>query len=106
MNPTIISWVDPTTNTDGSAINPAEITGYEIGARNVNAAGSVAGTYPITANVPAGSNSAPLSVLGPLPAGSYAGAARALGPNDSGWSTEATFTIAPVPASPTGFTVA
>lgn len=66
----------------------------------------MAGVYPITANVPAGVASAPLSALGPLPAGDYAGAARALGPNDSGWSTEATFTIAPVPNSPTGFTVA
>jgi len=106
MNPTKISWLDPATNTDGSPVNAAEITGYEIGVRSIAAAGSVAGTYPVTATVPAGDASAPLSVLGPLPAGDYAGAARAIGPNDSAWSSEATFTIAPVPNPPTNFSIA
>ncbi len=105
-NPTKISWVDPTTNTDGSPISASEITGYLLGLRSIAAAGSVAGVYPITATVAAGATSAPLSVFGTLTAGDYAAAAQAIGPNNSAWSTEATFTIAPVPNAPTGFTIA
>ncbi len=106
MNPTHMAWSDPTTNTDGSPIAAGEITGYLLGLRNVNAPGSAPGVYPVTASVPAGDTSAPLSVFGTLKSGSYAAAAQANGPNDSAWSTEATFTIAPVPAAPAGFIVA
>lgn len=106
MNPTKMSWVDPTTNTDGSPIAAGEITTYLLGVRDVNAAGSVAGVYPTTASVPATDTTAPLSVFGVLKAGSYAAAAQADGPNDSAWSAEATFTIVEVPNAPTGFTVA
>ncbi len=105
-NPTMMSWTDPTTNTDGSPIAAGEITGYLLGLRNVAAPGSAPGTYPITAAVPAGDTTAPLSMFGTLKPGDYAAAAQANGPNDSAWSAEALFTIAPIPAPPTGFSVA
>ena len=105
-NPTVMSWTDPTTNVDGSAIVAGEITGYLVGLRSTTAAGSAAGVYPITAAVPAGDTSAPISVFGPLAAGDYAAAAQTNGPNDSAWSAEVLFTIAPVPAPPTGFSLA
>ena len=101
-----MTWVDPTTNTDGSPIAAGEITGYLLGVRDTNAAGSAAGVYPTTAAVGAGVTTAPLSVFGALKAGSYAAAAQANGPNDSAWSAEALFTITEVPAAPTGFIVA
>ncbi len=106
MNPAVMSWVDPTANTDGSPLAAGEITGYTLGLRIIKAPGSVAGVYPITAFAPAGAISAPLSVFGPLKAGDYAAAARATGPNNSAWSAEALFSIAPVPDAPTGFTIA
>jgi len=106
MNPTKMTWVDPTVNTDGSAIVAGEITGYLLGLRAVASPGSIAGVYPVTAAVPAGDTTAPLSVFGELKAGDYAAAAQANGPNDSAWSAEALFTITAVPAAPTGFTVA
>ena len=107
-NPTTMTWVAPTTNTDGTAIQAGEITGYQIGARLTSAAGSVAGTYPITATVnDPTATSAPLSILGTLAEGTYAASVMALGPNNSTWDpTEATFTIAPVPSPPSGFSVA
>lgn len=106
MNPTKVSWNAPAANTDGSPIAAGEITGYTLGVRLISAAGSVAGAYPVAVDVPSNPTEGPLTVFGPLKAGDYAAAARAIGPNDSAWSAEATFTIAPVPAAPTGFSVA
>jgi len=110
--PTIASWVDPTTNTDGSPIGPDEITSYEIGVRDTTAAGSVAGTYPFGFKAPKDATSEPLSVITPiLPTGvQLAAALRAntAGPS-SDWTPEVTFTLpapAPVPNPPSGFTVA
>jgi hypothetical protein len=107
-NPTKFSWVNPTTNTDSSAIVAGEITGYEVGVRSTTVAGSVAGTYPIKVEVTSPTaTDALVSAAGVLAPDTYAAAVRAVGPADSAWSTEATFTIAlPVPNPPTGFTVA
>lgn len=105
-NPTKFTWVDPTKNTDGSAIAAGEITGYLIGIRPATGA---AGTYPITAPVTGASATTELftqlgTVLAP---GDYAAGIQSVGPTNSAWSTEVTFTIqAPVPVPPTGFTVA
>lgn len=57
MNPTHVSWTDPTTNVDGTAIAAGEITGYQVGVRLTTATGSVAGTYPILSPVVSGSGS-------------------------------------------------
>jgi hypothetical protein len=46
------TWVPPTTNTDGSAITPGEITAFTIGIRSTTASGTAPGTYPITVNAP------------------------------------------------------
>lgn len=46
--PTQWTWVLPTQNTDGTPITAGEITALVIGVRSTTAAGSVAGTYPIT----------------------------------------------------------
>lgn len=106
-NPTKFSWVDPTANTDGSALAPSEITGYTIGVRNTVTTGSTPGTYPITLAVPATVTSALLSAITPqLPVGSYAAAIQAVtAVSNSAWSTEAAFTVVEVPNPPTGFTV-
>jgi hypothetical protein len=109
MNPTSFSWTDPTTNTDGTPIAPGEITGYLIGIRSADAAGSVAGTYTITAAVSSPTATTELfSALGTVLApGKYASAIQTIGPADSAWSAEVTFTIAaPVPNPPSGFSVA
>lgn len=109
MNPTQFSWTDPTTNIDGSPIVAGEITGYIIGIRSTTATGSVAGTYPITANVAgAAATMELLSALGTtLKPDTYAAAIRTAGPVPSLFSTEATFTITPPqPNPPTGFTAA
>ncbi len=42
-----VTWTPPTANTDGSALATGEVTGFIVGLRAVNAAGSVVGTYPI-----------------------------------------------------------
>jgi hypothetical protein len=108
-NPTKFSWVDPTVNVDGTAISAGEITSYLIGVRNTTAAGSVAGTYPITLAAPPGATSALIAAVTPaLPAGLYAASVQAVTANSvSAWSTpEAVFAIAEVPAAPTGFSVA
>ncbi len=110
VNPKTISWIAPTQNASpaGTPITAGEITGYMIGARDVNAAGSVAGTYPITATVnDPTALSAPITVLGTLAPGTYAASVMTLGPSDSVWDpTEAQFTIAPIPNPPSGFSVA
>ena len=112
-NPKTFSWVDPTQNIDGTPIQPDEVTGYQIGIRNVNAANSNVGTYTIFAVVAGNtSTSEAFSALGTtLPPGSYAAAVQTLSVTNgpSAWSTpEVTFnwvsTAAPNP--PSGFSVA
>lgn len=103
-NPTQFTWVDPTLNTDGSAVTPGEITGYTIGVRPST---GTAGTYPVTLAAPAGATSALLSAISPpLTSGAYAAAIKAdTAVTTSAWSTEADFTLVEVPNPPTGFTV-
>ena len=107
-NTAAFSWVDPTTNVDGSPIQPGEVTGYNVGVRSNTATGSVKGTYPVITNV-AGATaakeavSALSSVLKP---DTYAAAIQTAGQVNSLWSDEIFFTIAqPQPNPPTGFTV-
>jgi hypothetical protein len=108
-NSAAFSWIDPSTNTDGSPIQPGEITGYNIGIRSATAAGSAAGTYPITVQV-AGATAAKeaVSAIGTvLKPDTYAAAIQSAGPVNSAWSAEIQFTIAqPVPNPPTDFSVA
>lgn len=103
------TWVDPTTNTDGSTIQAGEITGYNVGIRSTTAQGSQAGTYPIVAQVQ-GATAAKeaVSAIGTvLKPDTYAAAIQSAGPVNSAWSSEIQFTIAqPVPNPPTGFSVA
>jgi hypothetical protein len=107
-NPTQFTWTDPTTNTDGSPIVAGEITGYMIGIRSTTAAGSVAGTYPITAIV-AGATAANelISALGTvLKADSYAAAIQTMGPVNSAFTAEIIFSIAALtPNPPANFSV-
>lgn len=108
--PTQISWTDATTNLDGSAIDPSEITAYTVGVRSTTVAGSVAGTYPYTASAPSTATSDLLSALSPvLPPDTYVAAVMSTGPTNSAWSIESSpFTIAaalPVPNAPTNVVV-
>jgi hypothetical protein len=113
-----VSWTDPTLNTDGTPITAGELSGYLVGLRDVNAAGSAVGVYPKTATVAgASATSALLSVLGFLTsmvsghtygiaAESEVGGAAA-GP----WSTELLFQYVPpvvpsVPEAPTALKIA
>lgn len=103
------SWTDPATNTDGSAIQSGEITGYNVGIRSATAAGSVAGTYPIIAQASgAAAASEAVSAIGTvLKPDTYAAAIQTIGPVNSAWSSEVEFTIAqPVPNPPMDFSVA
>jgi hypothetical protein len=100
MNPTTVSWVDPTTNVDGTPLASGEITGYKVGVRE----GGTAGTYTSFASVPAGSTSCALSALSPaLPAsGSFEVAVQAESTTNgnSAWSAEASFTLVVSPPNP------
>jgi hypothetical protein len=108
-NPTVFTWVDPTTNVDGSPIAPGEITGYTLGIRDINATGSVVGTYPTQITAPATATSELFSALPTVLApGTYVAAIETVtASNTSAWSSpEATFVIPapiPVPNPPTGF---
>lgn len=103
-NPSQFTWVIPTTNTDGSAVTPGEITGYTIGV------GTASGNYTMMTSVADPTATAePLNKLSSVLApGTYFAAIRAEstgGP--SAFSNEVTFQIAaPVPNPPTSFTVA
>jgi hypothetical protein len=99
-NPTKYTWVEPTTNTDGTAVVTGEITGYTIGERP---ASGTPGTYPTLVPVAGATTlSAPIT----LAAGSWVAAIQSVGPTNSAFSAEVPFTIAPsVPNPPTGFTV-
>ena len=111
-----VSWLDPTLNTDGSPITAGEVSGYLIGIRDVNAAGSTAGAYPVTATaVGGGATSALMSALGFLGflfrGGTYAVAAESEvgGAGVGAWSPEFVFQYsppAPVPNAPTALKVA
>jgi hypothetical protein len=104
-NPTEFTWTDPTTNVDGSPLDPSEITSYNIGIR---LASGTPGVYTTIVNVagPTAHTELLSAISPPLAPGSYAAAVQAVGPVDSAFSTEATFTIVPpTPSAPTGFTV-
>lgn len=118
-----LSWIDPTTNEDGSPVTPGEITGYEVGVRDTSAAGSAAGTYPYGATAPETAEATTkelISALNPLlPKGKpLVFAVRAVtGAKDasnnqikSDWSVESeAFALPvppPVPTPPTNPTVA
>lgn len=118
-DPTAATWVDPTTNVDGSPVTSGEITGYEVGVRDTTAAGSAPGVYPYGAKSPSTATSEMLSLLNPaLPKGvklaiavraNTAGLDASGNPINSDWTAELTFVLsvpAPVPNPPTGFTVA
>lgn len=118
-NPTKVTWVDPTTNVDGTPIAAGEITAYEIGVRDTTAAGSVAGTYPWSVKAPPSATTELLSLISPtLPTGvllatavraDTAGVDANGNPVNSAWTAEQTFTLAApasVPNPPTSFTVA
>lgn len=109
-NATKFTWVPPTTNKDGSALAPNEITAYDIGVRDAAAVGSVAGTYPVVTTVLGFTTTTePLSNLAQvLKAGSYAAAIRSNSTVNSDWSTEVLFTIdasGSQPNAPTAFAV-
>jgi hypothetical protein len=110
--PTIATWTDPTTNTDGSPIAPGEITSFTLGVRDTTAAGSVAGTYPFSVSAPPTATSEPLNLIKPvLPTGVLLAAAMrtdTAGPS-SAWTNEVTFTLPkplPVPNPPSAFGIA
>jgi beta-glucosidase len=106
-NPSKVSWTDPTTNVDGTAIAAGEITGYLVGVR---LASGTAGTYAYTASAPATSASELLNLLIPvLPTGaSLIAAVQALSTTNgnSAWSVEsAPFELLTAPNPPTGLVV-
>ena len=111
-----ITWTDPTVDINNNPLPAGEVTGYNIGIRDLAASGSVAGTYPNTVAVlGAASTSEAMSLLlqsgALIPGHSYAVAGQTLAatpPGPSAWSVEFQFLFQPVaaPNPPTGFTVA
>lgn len=104
-NPTQFNWVDPTKNTDGTAITAGEVTGYQIGVRPST---GTPGTYPVLTPIasPTATSEPLASLSSVLAPGSYAAAIQTVGPVNSAWSSEITFAIAPpTPNPPSGFTV-
>jgi hypothetical protein len=112
VNPKQWSWT-PATQPAGDTVSD-----YVIGIRDQNAAGSVAGTYPITVTVTSG-NTEPVSAAMAMLAspGDYQSAIKAQGnAPDSAWSAEVTatapgngtdFSLEPAPlVPPTAFFVA
>ncbi len=98
----VITWTPPAQNTDGTAIQPGEITGYEVGVRPFS---GTPGTYPTTVPVTSASEAATAIEGLKLPMGEYAAAIRTLGPSDSAWSSETTFKVALIPLAPTDFRI-
>jgi hypothetical protein len=94
-----VSWTDPTTNTDGSAVTSGEIAGYIVGA------GTSSGAYTSQANVTGPTaTSVALSALSPvLTYGStYYLAVKSTGSAPGTWSNEIQFTVAqPTVSAPT-----
>lgn len=110
LNTGKISWVDPTTNADGSAFSAGEVTGYLIGIRSLTQAGSAVGTYPIQVTVPGASAvSEALSAVTPmLKPDDYAVAAQTVSATNgnSVWSAEFQFTgVVPAPNPPISLSV-
>ena len=106
-----VSWVDPTLGTDNQPLSGGDaITGVLVGLRSLTATGSVAGTYPFTAQVAANvTTEAVAAVLGAnMKADSYAAAVQVLSSNGpAAWSAEFSFQGAlPVPLAATGVSVA
>ena len=110
----VISWIDPNTDVNGNLLTAGELTGVQVGIRDLAAAGSVAGTYPNSVSVNATTVQEAASLLfqsGGLVAGhEYAIAARSLAatpPGPGPWSTEYQFQFAPLapPAAPTGLAI-
>lgn len=98
--PNQFTWVAPTTNTDGTAITPGEITGYTIGIRPLS--GGAAGTYPIQAQVasPTATNELIVELGTVLKPDSYVAAIRTVGSVPSDWTAEVHFTISPPQPNP------
>lgn len=106
MSATKFQWVEPTVNTDGSAVVASEITGYQIGVRP---ASGTPGVYPaLTPIAGAGTSTEAFAALTPLLSpGSYFAAIQTVGPINSAFSAEVSITIAAlVPNPPTGFGIA
>lgn len=106
-----VTWVAPTTGTDGNPLTGGDaITGFTVGIRSLTATGSVAGTYPFTANAASSATSEALSTIlaSNMKVDSYAAAVQALSANGpAAWSTEFSFQgELPVPNPATGVSVA
>lgn len=102
------NWVPTTVNTDGSPLQPGEITGYVVGIRSATASGTTLGVYPaVSSATPATAVSDAFSALNlVLKPDTYFAAVQSVGPLTSPWSAEVEFVIAqPQPSAPTGFTV-
>jgi|HubBroStandDraft_1064217.scaffolds.fasta_scaffold76614_3 hypothetical protein len=108
-------WTPPTTDINGDPIPAGEITGYEIGIRDLAVTGSVAGTYPATVQATGATaiTEALTSFIASkamVPGHSYAIAAMTLAntpPGNSQWGVEYQFTWQPLaaPMPPTALTV-
>lgn len=103
------TWVDATTNTDGSPLTAGEVTGYNIGVGPASI--PAGGIYPI--NIPVDGPTATQEAFSAavataatmLKPGTYFSAVQSVGPVNSAFSNEFEFQISqPVPAAPTGFT--
>ena len=95
----VASWIDAAKNTDGSAIQGSEITGYQLGIRPLSGS---AGTYPVNspAIAPSATSEALSLIATVLVPGEYLAAVRSVGPTNSPWSNEFAFNIAqPVPSA-------
>lgn len=98
-----VSW------TPGAAVQGADVTGFIVGLRSLNAVGSAVGTYPILS--PAVSATATQDALAAitstLKADNYAASVQAQSGNGASvWATEYQFQgVLPVPLAPTGVSV-
>ncbi len=97
-----VSWGAPTKNSDGSPIQPGEITGYELGVRPAQ---SAVGVYPTILEVADPSGAVTALEAAKLPLGSYMAAIRTVGAVDSPWSAETGFKVALMPEAPTDFRI-
>lgn len=100
-----VGWTPPTTNDDGSAITPGEVTGYTVGLRSLTAQGSAIGTYPVLSPITSATavSDALSAISANLKEDDYGVSVRTestLGP--SAWGTEFQFTgVLPRPNPPT-----
>lgn len=102
-NPTQVTWIDPTTNTDGTPLAAGEVTGYTIGVGT--ATGVYAKLVPVAS---ATAVSEALAALGLTPGTAYFVSIRTESVNGpSAWGPEVQYTPPlPVPNAPTGFSLA